>query len=448
MRRLKRRAVCVLLLTAAMICGLCVYTARFALSGERWALSQVNRSVYSGGRLAIGAVTDRNGELLVSLYGDGPVFASSETLRRASLHAVGDIQGNIGTGALSAFKTRLAGYDAVNGVYSRDGEGGSVALTVDSRLQAAAYDALAGRRGCVAVSNYKTGEILCMVSSPTFDPASPPEDIEGDARYEGVYINRAVSSAYTPGSVFKLVTAAAAIENIGDIYDRVFECAGSMQVGDGTVTCTRPHGSLTFEDALAVSCNTAFAQLSLELGADTLARYAERLGLTQRHDIDGITTAAGRFDAADEGTAELAWSGVGQYNDTVCPVSMLRLVGAVANGGEAAELRIVFPGRLASLLPVGAQRVLSEDTASRLALMMNYNVSHTYGAGNFPGLELYAKSGTAEVGGDRVPHAWFTGYITNTGLPLAFVVVVENAGSGSSAAAPIANAVLQAAMED
>ena len=132
-------------------------------------------------------------------------------------------------------------------------------------LNEIAYDALDGHSGTVAVYNYETGDVICMVSSPSFDPADPPDLSESDEGYEGVYINRFLSSVYTPGSVFKIVTAAAAIENIDDIYERDFECSGSLDVGGDSVTCTSAHGSLKFEDALAVSCNCAFAQLALEI---------------------------------------------------------------------------------------------------------------------------------------------------------------------------------------
>lgn len=447
MIRIKRRAVSVLLLVALLMGGLCLYIARFVSSGEKWASSVVNRAVFSDGMLATGTLTDRNGVVLAA-WREGRVFADDERLRRASMHAVGDMSGGVGTGALTSFRSRLIGYDFINGIYSREGTGGEVALTLDSRLQTAAYDALAGRRGCVIVSDWLTGDIVCMVSSPTFDPENPPADVENDPRYEGVYINRAISAAYIPGSVFKLVTAAAAIENIGDIYERVFECEGSAIIGGEAVTCTERHGSLTFEDALAVSCNVTFAKLSLELGADTLARYAESLGLTRRHSIDGISTARGRFDEAEDGSADLGWSGVGQYNDTVCPAAMLRLVSAIANGGGAPRLRLTERGAPGKFMPAASERVMDKETARRLALMMSYNVERTYGAGNFPNLELYAKSGTAEVGGGEQPHAWFTGFITNEGHPFAFTVVVENGGSGASAAGAVANAVLQAALDE
>jgi peptidoglycan glycosyltransferase len=376
------------------------------------------------------------------------VYADSAAVRKATLHAVGDPGGNIGTSALRVFAPRLMGYDFVSGAYTRSGEGKALTLSVDANLNTAAYKALNGQKGVVGIMNYKTGEILCMVSAPSFDPTDTPDFENSGDKYEGVFINRFLSSAYTPGSTFKLVTLAAAIENMPELDDRVFSCEGSLKVGNDTVNDTGSHGEIGIEDALAVSCNTAFAELALELGADRLNAYAARFGLTKGIVIDGMTTATGNFDKAGTGTADLAWSGIGQYNDTVCPANMLRFVGAIANGGVAVDMSLIREKGFAAIFPPGSSRLMSKATADKIGTMMNYNVYKTYGESNFPGLELYAKSGTAEVGGGKQPHAWFVGYITNEDYPLAFVVVVENGGSGSRTAGAIANTVLQAAVKE
>jgi peptidoglycan glycosyltransferase len=287
------------------------------------------------------------------------------------------------------------------------------------------------------VMNWQTGEILCMVSVPTFDPNNPPRNIDDDPGYEGVYINRGISAAYTPGSVYKLLTAAAAIENIGGISDRTFHCEGSMRAGDGTINCPNPHGTLTLKDALAVSCNGMFAELSLELGAGTLERYARRYGLSERNSIGRVRTAAGNFEKAEQDTAALAWSGIGQHTNTVCPAAMMRFAGAIANGGVAAPMRLTQKNGFAP-----GNRIIKRDTAQRLGEMMAH---HT--RGSFPGLTMHAKSGTAEVGGGLKPHAWFAGYIGNEGFPLAFVVVVENGGGGAAVAGEVANRVLRTAVK-
>ena len=439
MKKIRVRTVSVLLLVIAIIAGLAFYIVRYAVYGEKWVTFVSNGNAYEGGRLKSGTILDRNGEVLAAVEDGTRIYSDDWTTRVATLHAVGDKNGNIGTGALSAFASDMVGYNFITGLYSVDGNGGKVKLTIDAELNRVAYNALDGRSGCVAVMNYKTGELLCMVSTPSFDPADPPDIAEDDT--SGVYINRFMSSTYTPGSVFKLVTLAAALENIDDLYDRTFSCNGAYQVGGDYVTCTHEHGDIKIEDALAVSCNGVFAQLALELGADTLEEYAAKLGLMSSFKISGISTASGTYEKAESGSINLAWSGVGQYNDAVNPAAMLRFVSAVANDGIAVDMKIK------KSLIRGSDRLLSAETAEKIEEMMNYCVYYTYGEDNFPGLELFAKSGTAEVGGGRDPNAWFAGFIKNRDYPFAFVVMIENGGWGSSAAGAVANSVLQAAID-
>jgi peptidoglycan glycosyltransferase len=426
-----------------VLAGLSFYIFKFVMNGKTWVSFPSNQTIYSNGILKVGTLLDRNGIILSEIKDGTRIYADDSTTRKATLHAVGDLNGNIGTGALTSFASRLMGYNMITGAYSRASEGQNLYLSIDAELNTKAYKALAGKKGAIGIMNYQTGELLCMVSTPTFDPMDVPDLTINADKYEGVYINRFLSSAYPPGSTFKLVTLAAAIENIPDLYDRVFNCEGSVKVGGDTVNCTKKHGQLSIEDALAVSCNSTFAELALELGADKLADYAQAFGLTSSVRIDGINTAAGSFIKAEPDTADLAWSGIGQYDDTVCPCAMLRFVGAIANGGVAKNMTLIKAG----IIPTGSVRLLSKATADKIATMMNYNVYKTYGQDNFPGLELYAKSGTAEVGGNKQAHAWFVGYITNKDYPLAFVVVVENGGSGSHTAGSIANTVLQAAVK-
>jgi peptidoglycan glycosyltransferase len=231
---------------------------------------------------------------------------------------------------------------------------------------------------------------------------------------------------------------AAAIENIDDLYQRSFYCAGSVDINGVTVKCTGSHGSQTVEQALANSCNCAFAEISLELGADELSKYAQSLGFCSQLELNGISTCAGSFEKAASGSADLAWSGIGQYTDLVCPYSMLRYVAAIANGGTCAPTLIC--GEKGS-----SSKLLSADTADKLKQMMSYNVVYSYGTWNFPGLNLCAKSGTAEVG-DGTSHSWFTGFLDDAEHPYAFCVVIEHGGGGLSNAGAVANTVLQAAV--
>ena len=448
MKKVKKRALFALLPVGAALLGLCIYIVILALNGSNWASARFNPAVYRSGVMALGTLTDREGVVLAGIDEDGArTFADNADVRKATLHAVGERQGNIGTGALTVYSSELIGYDFATGIYSIDGTGNTVALTIDSRLNVEALKALDGRSGTVMVMNYKTGEVICMVSSPTFDPQNPPSDVENNPSYEGVYLNRAISSAFTPGSVFKLCTAAAAIERVPYVFVREFECSGALEATEGEITCSRAHGKIDFEEALTVSCNSAFGELALELGPETLADYTERYGLSERTTVGGILTARGNFDKARKGTANLAWSGIGQYKNTVCPAAMLRFVAAVANDGVAVDMKLIKSGGLSSIMPGGSQRIMLSGTAAALGDMMEYSVHQPQNVvDTFPGLELHAKTGTAEVGGGRRPNAWFAGYITNENYPLAFVVVVEDGGGGFVVASPIANRVLQAAL--
>lgn len=434
MKKVTKRAYAALLLAALVVVGMGVYLFRLIRDGGDWASFYANDSVYSQGTLNRGVVTDRSGVVLASAGESSLVYADSADVRKACLHVVGDLSGNIGTGAISAFRSKLIGYSFFLGT---TGGGGTVKLSIDSTLNTVAYNALNGRNGAVLVYDYETGQILCMVSSPSYDPDYGFD--ETSSAYEGVYINRAISASFIPGSVFKIVTLAAAIENIPDLFSQTFYCSGSVEIDGQTVACTGSHGSQTVEQALAHSCNVAFAEIANQLGGDLIAQYAEDYGLTSTHDLNGITTAAGSVESGGSHGFDVAWEGIGQYEDLIVPYSLLRLMGAIANGGTVTE-----PSILAGKSN-GSSRIMDSGTAATLSEMLSYNVEYNYGSDNYPGLSMHAKTGTAEVDNNE-SHAWFAGFITNSGAPLAFVVLVEHGGSGFSAASPIANTVLQKAV--
>ena len=424
MKKVKRRASAALLIAALLVVGLAVYLVRLADDGGAWA------SYFNGGTPG-GTILDRNGVVLYTSGDDGYSFAEDWSTRVACYHLIGDTAGNIRTGALRQFRDKLAGYNFIEGATS----GETISLTIDSSLNVAAYSALAGRNGAVMLMDYTTGEILCMVSSPGDDPANPTSEPA-----EGTYLNKCLSSSFTPGSVFKLVTLAAAIDNIPDLFERSLWCEGSMIVDGAKLTCTGNHGSQTIEQALANSCNCAFGTLALELGPDIMAEYAEKLGMTAALTLDGMDVLSGSFTKGEEGSVGLAWSGVGQYEDLVCPYAMVRYVSAIANGGSVYEPTLLGHGSLDK-----ETELLSADTAQKISEMMNYNVQNAYGSWVFPGLNVSAKTGTAEVG-DGTSHAWMTGFLNDTEHPYAFVVILEHAGGGLANAGPVANAVLQAAV--
>ena len=443
MKKIEQRALVCRILALLLAAGLGLFLVRYVRSAGSWASSAFNRHLYnSAGQLAAGTVLDRDGDALSWVEDGKRVYYDGETVRKATLHAVGDLQGSIGTGALNAFADKLTGYSLLNGAFGAK-RGGELYLTLDARYNYEAYQALNGHAGTVAVYNYKTGEILCMVSAPSYDPLHVPEDIETNDRWKGAYLNRFLSSVFTPGSVYKTVTLAAALENIPDLSERTWNCSGSVQVGEETIVCSGTHGEQHIEDAFANSCNAAFAQIAAELGADTLRRYTEKAGLTGSYSVSGLPTARGSFGWEGMTEGRLGWAGVGQDQDLVNPCALMVYMGAIANGGRAAEPYLILRTKNAlgvpSLPHISGKTgtLVSAGTAEKLADMMAANVERTYGAGRFPNMELCAKSGTAEVGEGQTPHAWFAGFLRNEDAPYAFVALVENGGGAGTVAGKV-----------
>lgn len=449
MKKIERRTLVCLVLALCLAAGMCVFMGKYLLYGGSWASSAFNRHLYNtDGQLASGTVLDRDGDVLSTVTEDGKrTYYDNVDVRKATLHAVGDLQGNIGTGALNAFADQLTGYSLLNGAFGADA-GSDLYLTIDARYNYEAYQALGGHAGTVAVYNYKTGEILCMVSAPSYDPLNVPADIETNDRYKGAYINRFLSSTFTPGSIYKTVTLMAALEEIPDLSQRTWTCEGSVQIGDETIICSGTHGQQDIGDAFANSCNVTFAQIAAELGADTLQKYTEQAGLTNSYSVNGLPTAAGTFQWDGITDGQLGWAGVGQGQDQVNPCAMMVYMGAIASGGKAAEPYLIEKSVSALGLPSlphftrKTGRLIASDTAATMADMMAENVQKTYGASRFPNMDICAKSGTAEVGEGKTPHAWFTGFLRGEDTPYAFIVLVENGGGGSAVAGTVASRVL------
>lgn len=451
MRKIEKRAVLCLIIALALIAGLGLFCFRFVKNASDWAAYPYNRHMYSNsGQLLSGTILDRDGDVLTEVKDGERVYYPDATVRRATVHAVGDGSGYIGTSALTAFADRLSGYNLITGGYSPLGSGRNLTLTLDAYLNVTAYNAMDGRQGTVGVYNYKTGDILCMVSTPSFDPENAPDASSAE---DGIYLNRFLSSAQVPGSIFKTVTLTAALENLPDLKDRTFTCTGETTVGGTVITCPKPHGKMDIESAFANSCNGVFGSLAAELGGDTMTKYVEQAGLTRRMSVDGIMTAAGHYDVSEADKGQIGWSGVGQYTDTVNPCNMMAYMGAIANGGTAAVPRLILDITTPSGIPTSWQRTEETDTlvqggtAAQVKEMMKNNVVQTYGTDRFRGLDIGAKSGTAEVGGDKRPNAWFAGFLDDPEHPYAFIVLVENGGGGASVAGEIAATVLQACVD-
>ena len=447
MHRVIKRVWIMFLFIAVLLGGTGFFVAEYFTRSENWVIAEGSPHVYTAGNIGCGTMTDRSGILLLDLT-DQRSYSQDAALRQATIHWLGDRRGNISAPAVTHYASQMAGFDPINGIYSSQGTGGQAVLTLSARAQKVALEAMAGRKGTVAVYNYKTGEILCAVSTPNFDPDNPP-DIASDTTgsYNGVYVNRFTQATYIPGSIFKVVTTAAALSSIEDIQDMTFQCTGVYEFGVDKVTCETAHGTSDLRTALARSCNCAYAQIAQLIGAEEMAEYVDRFGITDSVSFDGITTVKGSYDVSSAAPVELAWSCIGQYTDLINPCGYMQFMGAIGGNGVCAKPYLVSSvwsdgSQTYSAKRNFTQQIMDEEVALTLKEYMRNNVVQTYGAQNFPGLTVCAKSGTSQVGGGQTSNAMFSGFVDDENYPLAFICVVENGGYGSATCVPILSKVL------
>ncbi len=463
MKMITRRAIFLWIMCLLFVGGLGFMTFSLVTNSDNWVMKPYNRHIYKDGQLvAAGAIKDRNGVVLSETKDGKRVYNEDKDVRMSTLHVVGDTRNFISTGVQSKFESELVGYNLFSGVYNinKNGGGNDIRLTVDSEVNKVALKALGNKKGTIAVVNYKTGDIVSMVSTPTYDVNNVPSDINKSEEYEGVYINRFLRGLYTPGSTFKVVTSISALENKGDsIYKENFKCNRVFDVDgikEDEIICNARHGSISFEEALAKSCNIAFSQIAIDLGPEKLANTVDKLGLTSPVTIsNNIVTEKGRFYLKpNDADALVGWTGIGQGDTLVCPASMLRLMCAIANDGKAVSFNLVEEMTDAAGKKLGYKQkteetqLLSSDVAAKMKDLMRNNVKKQYGDSKYKGLNLCAKSGTAQI--DKVDEhntAWFVGFMDDEEHPYAFVVVAEKGNSGSKTAGPMANKVLQAVVE-
>lgn len=454
MRNTTKRTYIIIFLILAFFAGLGIMIYSFVSNGGTWAANRANAHIYKGGELTVaGTIYDSDGEVLVSTENGKRKYNSNYNKRVSTLHVVGDSAGYIATGVQTLYRSNLIGYNFIDGIYKTlsSDEGVDIRLTIDADVCAEAYSAMAGKKGAVVVYNYETGETICMVSSPTYDPENKPTDIDTNTtgKYDGVYMNRAISGVFTPGSTFKVVTAICAIENIPDLYSRKFKCTGKKTFGSGDVICNGVHGTLTFERALNVSCNSVFAELANEVGKDKLTQTVRDLGFGKSVKISKAKTVRSTFDVSNSTSLDLGWAGIGQYTTLVNPCQMLMLMGAIANGGEAMTPYIVEQSSeiVDSKNKVNTNIKLSSDTADKVKKLLRSNVVNYYSDNKFPNLEMCGKTGSAEVSNGK-SHAWFVGFSQKKNFPYAIVVCLENGGIGYNDAIPVANKVMQKVLSE
>lgn len=350
-------------------------------------------------------------------------------------------------------------------------KGASVQTTINPAAQQAAYDGLDGRKGAVVASDPRTGAILAMVSTPGFDPNEVASHDLQEANEAWAQLaddpdhpmtNRATREIYPPGSVFKLVTAAAALEN-GRPVDQLIDSPTTLTLPNTTTELGNDSNcggeQIDLEQALAVSCNTAFANLGLEMGPDALRNQAEEFGFGSRT-LPELNAVASSFPAEmDE--AQLAMSSIGQFEVAATPLQINMVTSAIANDGQLYNPYLVDTVRAANLSPIETNRPelrnrpLSAENANALADMMVTTVESGTGTNaQISGTDVGGKTGTAQSAPDRPPYAWFTSFARgDDGQPaVAVTVFVEDADmerseiGGNAVAAPIARDVMESVL--
>lgn len=446
MRKTRSRSTMVLIIALLAIVGLCVFIVKIFLNAGQWIQHSYNGHLAgSGGLSSAGEIFDRSGNTLAYSQDGERLYNSDYTTRLSTLHVVGDDSLNISSAIQSSYRSQLIGFNYLwgLGLPSSLKAGGNITLTIDSSACNAAYNALGEHNGAVVVYNYKTGEVLCSVSTPTYDPMDPPEITEDNEKeYDGVYVDKVLAGLYAPGSTFKIITAAAALENIPDIENETFTCNGSTNIGGNEITCMHIHGELTMKEGLAQSCNVVFSELAARLGKDKMTAMAEKLGFNSSVIVNSTETARQVYNVSKADENGLGWSGIGQYTVEANPMQMAIMCSTIANGGTA-----VLPNEIKSgVMEIngGTKDMIDSDLAAKLDEYMRYDVTSYYGDSLFPSLTVCAKTGTAEVGENKEPHAWMVGYSQDEDAPLAFAVIVENGGYGFSTAGPVAVAAMEA----
>lgn len=430
-----------------------------------------------------GTIYDRNGEAMTNSARVDKFNQSREYIYGdLYVHALGYIDERFGiTGLEDEYDSDLSKYNGFsNGIRNiiknfdlksafenRDEEkvGNGIVTTLDYNIQKAAYDAMGDLKGAVVALNPKTGEILAMVSKPTYDPsnlAQVIEDANSGIDEESKLLNRAINGKYPPGSVFKTVTLAAALENNPDVVNETFHDTGKIVFPDGTSLSNymnQVHGDLSLQMAYRVSSNFVFGSLAMDMGNAKLKEVSERFGFNSRINGAGVSIPESRFPTLkNEEVGNIAQSGIGQGSVLSTPIEMAIVAATVANDGVLMQPKLVNKivdkdGNTVKELTNKALKegVISKDIATTIKEYMGYLVSNNiYRWPAFEGTNAGGKTGTAdymlEDGSEGVPHGWFISVAPLDNPEIAVAVIVEEGENGAGSAAYIASQVVRTAV--
>ncbi|MCK8679011.1 peptidoglycan D,D-transpeptidase FtsI family protein [Streptomyces lichenis] len=418
-----------------------------------------------------GSKEARSGDLRYQrTYRDGGLY-SAVTGYSSQAYGANQLEG-IYSDVLDGTDTRLK--NPLGALTGEQAAPGDVLTTIDPAVQKAGYEALGDAKGAAVAMDPESGRVLGMVSTPSFDPSKIAGSYDGDAwkalneDEDKPLVNRAIRQPVAPGSTFKLVVAAAALED--GLYGSVDEATDSPNPYrlPGTRTDLRnENASAPCEDAslrvaLQYSCNNVFGKLAVDLGQDKVKAMADRFGFDNEKQDVPVRAYASRYPTGMD-QAQTALSGIGQFDVTATPLQISMVSAALANDGVLVDPHLVSKvvdadgDPLESFEDPGEKRVVSERTAGQLRDAMRTVVEEGTGTNaRIDGAEVGGKTGTAQRGVDNsgTPYAWFTSYAKDesTGKQVAVAVFVEdsqatrNEVSGNGLAAPVAKKMMAAAL--
>lgn len=345
--------------------------------------------------------------------------------------------------------------DMLNDLLGKRPPGDDLVLSLDSRLQRTAIEALGYRRGAIVALDPRTGAVLAMASYPRYDPARVAKQFARLSRDKSSpLLNRATQGLYPPGSTFKIVTAAAALKDKVTTLDKVYEGPSVLRVQGGKVTnfADEEFGTMEFERAFVVSCNTIFAQVGLDLGDKRLISSAQDFGFGRWIPFD-LPTYASRIEQPVD-KLDLAWTAVGQGRTLATPLEMALVGAAIANGGVIAEPYLVDEIRdyrgavVRRTAPQSWQTPIDATVAGQVKdLMVKVVEDGTGHRARIDGVAVAGKTGTAEPSDKKRTHAWFVGFAPADDPKVVVAVLIEHGGVGGQAAAPLGRDVIEKALE-